>query len=52
MQYRKLANIAGDAAMYHLRGSLHHLLQEIESNLAQIFMGVLPLLRDRQVEGS
>eukprot|EP00439_Symbiodinium_sp_Y106_P022308 s403_g2.t1 len=34
--YRRLANIAGDAGMYHLRTSLHHLLQEIEMSMAQI----------------
>eukprot|EP00913_Durusdinium_trenchii_P025152 g23611.t1 len=32
--YRRLANIAGDAAMYHLRSTLHHLLQEIEIAVA------------------
>eukprot|EP00434_Breviolum_minutum_P039444 symbB.v1.2.035030.t1/scaffold4634.1/size37086/2 len=34
VQYRKLANVAGDAAMYHLRSTLHHLLQEIEMSVA------------------
>eukprot|EP00435_Cladocopium_sp_Y103_P010823 s3986_g2.t2 len=32
--YKTLATVAGDAAMYHLRSTLHHLLQEIEISVA------------------
>ncbi|CAE8614438.1 unnamed protein product [Polarella glacialis] len=44
--YRHLANIAGDAGMYHLRTRLHHLLQEIELCLVQISQGVSRLMRE------
>lgn len=36
VRYRRFANLGGDAAMYHLRESFHHLLQQIELALAQM----------------
>jgi len=51
--YKLLANIGGDAGMYHLRASLHHLLQELELVLlpmeqetAQIMDSVKRVVRD------
>lgn len=40
VHYKTLANIAGDAAMYHLRDRLHHLLHEIELGVVQVFHAV------------
>merc|ERR1719487_805772 len=34
--YRRLANVAGDAAMFQLRTGLHHLLQELEVRLLDV----------------
>merc|ERR1712129_6269 len=51
--YKLLANIGGDAGMYHLRASLHHLLQELELVLlpmeqetAEIMDNVKRVVRD------
>eukprot|EP00931_Biecheleriopsis_adriatica_P117083 TRINITY_DN92636_c0_g1_i1.p1 TRINITY_DN92636_c0_g1~~TRINITY_DN92636_c0_g1_i1.p1 ORF type:complete len:775 (-),score=176.00 TRINITY_DN92636_c0_g1_i1:40-2364(-) len=44
--YRRLANIAGDAAMYHLRTSLHHLLQEIELAVVQVAAAVSRIMQE------
>eukprot|EP00930_Biecheleria_cincta_P007794 TRINITY_DN109069_c0_g1_i1.p1 TRINITY_DN109069_c0_g1~~TRINITY_DN109069_c0_g1_i1.p1 ORF type:complete len:894 (-),score=163.94 TRINITY_DN109069_c0_g1_i1:50-2731(-) len=43
--YQKLANVAGDAAMYHMRPSLHHLLQEIELSMSQVSAGVTRIMQ-------
>eukprot|EP00927_Polykrikos_kofoidii_P017735 TRINITY_DN18100_c0_g2_i1.p1 TRINITY_DN18100_c0_g2~~TRINITY_DN18100_c0_g2_i1.p1 ORF type:complete len:850 (-),score=127.03 TRINITY_DN18100_c0_g2_i1:46-2595(-) len=34
--YKRLANIAGDAAVYRLRAGVHHLLEELEGRLVQV----------------
>ncbi|CAJ1393877.1 unnamed protein product [Effrenium voratum] len=44
--YRRLATVAGDAAMYHLRAILHHLLQEIETSMAQVSLLVSRIMRE------
>mmetsp|Transcript_74475 Transcript_74475/g.206850 ORF Transcript_74475/g.206850 Transcript_74475/m.206850 type:complete len:789 (-) Transcript_74475:125-2491(-) len=39
MVYKRMANIAGDAAMSKLRTGLHHLLRELEHSLMQVRQG-------------
>jgi len=43
--YKLLANIAGDAAMYHLRVTLHHLLQEVELVVVRVEAAVSKIMK-------
>jgi len=44
LYYRRLAGVAGDAGMYHLRSRLHHLLQELEHCCVQVLQYVSKIL--------
>jgi len=44
--YKLLANIGGDAGMYHLRDSLHHLLQELELVLLPMEQGTTEIMEN------
>mmetsp|Transcript_88835 Transcript_88835/g.176631 ORF Transcript_88835/g.176631 Transcript_88835/m.176631 type:complete len:776 (+) Transcript_88835:63-2390(+) len=44
--YKLLANIGGDAGMYHLRASLHHLLKELELVLLPMEQGTAEIMEN------
>jgi len=48
--YRRLSHIGGDAGMYRLRDSLHHLLQELERALEQLHQGVVRVVDHAMAE--